>query len=311
MRRWWPLTALVLLLAAASLLSGFRPGGSLPFVSLTPDLKPGPGTLPQPDPARPVLRVGLAAVTSPRANLKHYTALLDYLGRELDRHVIVVQRQTYAEMNELIAAGKVDLAFICTNAYVKGQADFGLEIVAAPEVGGKPEYYSYLIVPSDSNAKGLLDLKGGVFAFTDPLSLSGYIVPIYLLKQAGQTPEGFFRNHIYTYSHDNSIRAVAERLVEGGHVDSLVYDLVVSRDPELAKRVKIINSVGPFGSPPVVVRPGLDPELKGSIQSLLLGLSSSEYGRELLEGIAVDRFVVPDERLYDEARRIAAGAKAQ
>jgi phosphonate transport system substrate-binding protein len=276
---------------------------------------PSPDQLPEtvlkPDPTKPVLRVGLGAVSSPRANLRNYTALLEYLGRELGRRVIVVQRHTYAEMNELIQAGKVDMAFICTFPYIKGQAEFGLELIAAPEVDGKAEYHAYFLVPSGSSATSLLDLRGGIYAFSDPLSLTGYIVPSYLLRQAGQTAEKLFRNHIYTYSHDNSILAVADRLVDGAHVNSLVYNAAVIRDPSLAGRVKIVDTHGPFGSPPVVVRPDLDPDIKASIQRLLLGLDEIDYGREMLREIAVDRFVVPDMRLYDEARRVAGHALGQ
>lgn len=311
MRRWLPYAALILVLVTVFLLTGHRPGGALPFVSILPDPGQAPGAIVEPEPTMPVLRVGLGAVSSPRANLRNYADLLEYLGRELGRRVIVVQRNTYAEMNELIQAGKVDLAFICTFPYIKGQADFGLEMIAAPEVDGSAVYYARFIVPAGSTVSSLLDLRGGVYAFSDPLSLTGFIVPTYLLKQAGQTADKLFRNHIYTYSHDNSILAVADRLVDGAHINSLVYDAAVAHNPSLASRIRIVDSVGPFGSPPVVVRPDLDPELKAGIQGLLLGLDESAYGRELLRNIVVDRFVMPDERLYDEARRLVRQALGQ
>jgi phosphonate transport system substrate-binding protein len=310
-KRHHNLTIILLALAVAVLLYGYNPRGSLPFVSLRSSTGPLPGNPAPQDPPKPVLRVGIAAVTSPRATLRHYDALLVHMGEVLDHQIIVVQRQTYTEMNDLIESGEVDMAFVCTYAYVKGQAEFGLELLAAPVIDGSPEYFSYLIVPGGSQATSLLDLKGRMFAFTDPLSLSGYLVPVHLLKEAGQTPDELFRNHIFTYSHDNSINAVAQRLVDGAHVDSLVYDLEVARDPSLATRVKIVSRIGPFGSPPVVVRPDLDAGLKERVQSFLLGLQDTGIGRELLRQIAVDRFVVPDGDLYEEVRSIAGQVMEQ
>ena len=68
------------------------------------------------------LRIGVAAVLSPEGTVESYAELADYLGEQLDRPAELVQRRTYAEVNALIDAGDVDLAFVCTSAYVRGRA---------------------------------------------------------------------------------------------------------------------------------------------------------------------------------------------
>ena len=255
------------------------------------------------------LRVGIAAVISPKETLRSYNEILDYLGEKIDNPVELYQRQTYAEMNDLVRSGNVDLAFICTQAYVEGQSEFGLELLVAPQVRGKAEYYSYLIVPKDSPIETFEQLRGGTFAFSDPQSNSGRLAPLSYLRQIGEMPESFFKKSFFTYSHDKSIKAVAEKLVDAASVDSLVYDYHVTVDPRYTSRTKVIKKFGPYGSPPVVVRPGLDPALKEKLKGILLNMHDDEKGGKILGALLIDRFVVPDEKAYDPVRDMLANVR--
>lgn len=251
---------------------------------------------------RAPLRVAVSSMVSPKETFRTYQELLKYLETRLDRPVELVQRKTYAEVNNLVRAGGIDLAFVCTLAYVQGQQDFDMELLAAPQVRGEATYRAYIIVPVDSPTQDLDGLRGRIFAFTDPDSNTGRLVPIYLLRQRGQAPEGFFGKVVYTYSHDNSIKAVADKLVDGASVDSLVYDYTLARNPELASRTRVVYRSEPFGAPPVVVHPGLSVELKDRLREAILGMHEDPRGRAILEGLLIDRFVVPDQAAYDPVR---------
>jgi phosphonate transport system substrate-binding protein len=111
-----------------------------------------------------------------------------------------VQRKTYGEINELIGVGQIDLAFICSGPYAGGKEKFGFEALAMPLVRGSHLYQSYLIVNKDSSFQKLDDLRGKIFAFTDPESNTGKLVPTYWLSEEGEKPEDFFAKTIYTYS---------------------------------------------------------------------------------------------------------------
>lgn len=250
------------------------------------------------------LRVAVAAVISPKGTVESYAPLLDYLSRELDRPVELVQRRTYAEVNDLIERGEVDLAFVCTSAYVAGHRDFGMKLIAAPQVDGETVYHSYLIVPADSAATSMADLRNKVFAFTDPMSNTGRLYPTYLVQQLGETPQTFFRRTFFTYSHDDAIRAVAAGLADGAAVDSLVYEFAVARDAELAARTKVIHHSPPFGSPPVVVNPDISPKLQAELETLILELDDRAEGRQILNMLGVDRFTVVDDAAYDSVRAL-------
>ncbi len=181
-----------------------------------------------------------------------------------------------------------------------------MELLVAPEVRGETTYYSYIIVPRDSPAQSLADLRGHAFAFSDPLSNSGHLDPQWLLYQMNATPGTFFSSTLFTYSHDNSIRAVADHLVEGAAVDSLVYDFTIARDPAYSARTRVIDKAGPFGIPPVVVHPDLEPALKTQLRAVLLDMADDAAGETALNTLMIDRFVALDDSAYDSIRDIAA-----
>ena len=124
---------------------------------------------------RQTLRVAVAAMISPKETFIYYRELIDYIGAKLDHDVMLIQRKTYGEVNDLFSREHIDLAFICTGPFVSGNEKFGFEAIATPIIRGKPYYHSYLIVHQDSPFHALEDLKGHDFAFTDPDSNTGHL----------------------------------------------------------------------------------------------------------------------------------------
>ena len=294
----WP--GFFVLLAVLLLAACARP--AYPVVNLR--ASPQPALTPTSPQTRPPLRIAVAAILSPRTTYHVYENLAAYLEERLGEPVEVTQRATYAETNELIRTRQVDLGFVCTGAYIQGHQEFGMELLAVPEINGERTYRSYIIVPAESPAQRWEDLRGTVFAFTDPLSLSGYLSPLYLLRSAGETPDRFFARTLFTYSHENSVRAVGEKWVDGAAVDSLVYEAMAQETPFYRENIRIIWRSVPYGAPPVVVHPGLDPARKAQLQRILLEMDRDPEGRATLALLGVSRFVLPDDRLYDSAREV-------
>lgn len=251
------------------------------------------------------LKVALASITSPKESIVYYEELLQYLEEKLDKPIKVIQRKTYKEVNDLIAAGEVDLAFICTYSYVQGREQFGLEPFLVPSVNGNTTYQSYIIVPADGQIETFTDLRDKRFAFSDPDSTTGYLYPNWLLNKLGETPETFFRSTIFTYSHDNSIKAVADRVVDGAAIDGLVLDYIAEKQPEYASRVRVIDKSAEFGIPPVVVSPWLNQKDRQQIWEILTSMHLNLDGMAILEKIRVEKFVPQNDHAYDGIRKMA------
>jgi phosphonate transport system substrate-binding protein len=297
MKKIFGLMAILLILTACSSAPATQAAG---YVNLT-NLQPLP--TPANSEIKP-LRVAIAAVFSPQGSAESYAPLLDYLSAKLGRPVERVQRRTYAEVNDLLRTGDVDLAFVCTSSYLLGKEQFGLELLVAPQVNGTATYHANIIVPSKSPAQKLSDLEGKVFAFTDPTSFSGRIYPTYLLAQIGVTPETFFGKTFFTYSHDKAIYAVADGQADGASVDSLVYDFALKRDPSLAGKVRLIHVSPAFGIPPVVVSPSIRPQLRAELTDLLLGMNLDTAGHAALAALDYDGFVLVKDEDYQSAKEV-------
>lgn len=250
------------------------------------------------------LRVAVAGVLSPTRTLEYYRELLGYMEQKLGTRVTMVLKPTYSEINDLIRGQRVDMALVCSLPYVKGKESFNLELLVAPQMYGQTTYFSYLIVQQESKATGLGDLRGESFAFTDPLSNSGHLAPAYRLYLMGETPASFFKKQVFTYSHDNSITAVADRLLDGAAVDSLVYKQLEARNPGLISRTRIVEKWGPFGIPPAVVSPDLDPGMKQRLSDFFLNLDKSDEGKVLLGNLAIEKFVLIPDAAYDSIRQM-------
>jgi phosphonate transport system substrate-binding protein len=253
---------------------------------------------------RDTLRIAVAPVLSARPTSALYEQLAAYLSGKLGRPVELVQGKTYSEINDMLKSGDVTVALVCTNPYLQGKDDFGMELIAAPEVDGELVYYSLLIVNKSNRAASLKDLRGATFAFSDPLSNSGRLAPTYQLAKLGSNPDSYFSQTIFTYSHDSSIRAVADGVVAAAAVDSLVFNYLSEVDPALTGKVSVIERWGPFGINPVVVNPHLDAETKAELRRVFLGMNDDPAGESLLSVLGVDRFMVPDDSLYDSVREM-------
>ncbi|MDO8532224.1 MAG: phosphate/phosphite/phosphonate ABC transporter substrate-binding protein [Dehalococcoidia bacterium] len=263
----------------------------------------------RPDTSR--MRFAIAAVLSPRATLENYQALASYLSTRLGRPIEIVQSKSYAETNALLRSGDVSLALVCSGAFVIGRRDFGMQPLVVPVVKGQTTYNSYLVVPSTSPVRTWEDLRHKTFAFTDPLSNSGRLVPVFVLSEMGETPERFFRDFIFTYSHDKSVQAVADGLVDGAAIDSLVYDSMVRQDPSMASRVKVVWKSPAYGINPVVVHPNISPDLRSSLEAIFLGMSADTEGRGVLARLGIDSFTAPDARAYDSIETMLRATAAR
>lgn len=252
------------------------------------------------------LRVAVGAMVSPKETFIYYRQLLDYIGGKLGREVELVQRKTYVEINELLGNGQIDFAFVCSGPYATGRTKYNLELLATPQVQGSHFYRSYLIVNRASSFQGIEDLRGRSFAFTDPDSNTGKLVPTYWVARMGERPEGFFGKIIYTYSHDNSISATAKGLVDGAAVDGLIWDYYHRKNPAFVSLTRVVMESDPYGIPPLVSSPHVASELKERTRQVLFSMHQESEGRRILDELTIEKFIAPEEDWYEPIRRMQA-----
>ncbi len=249
------------------------------------------------------ISLAISAMTSPKETYIYYEKLVEYISQKLGRPIQFKQRKSYEEVNELLKKAVVDIAFICSGAYVSALPENYMEIIAVPVINNKAYYQAYIIVHKDSPYQQFIDLKHKRFALTDPLSNTGYYYPLRRVKELGFTLDHFFSKTIFTYAHDYSIQAVARKLVDGASVDGLIFDYLAKNNPNLVENLRVIEKSEPFGMPPIVVPRGLNPKLKEQLQTVFLNLHLDPKGQQILSQLNIDRFIRGDTVNYSGVLR--------
>ena len=140
---------------------------------------------------RPAFVVAIAPVLSPSRSLLCYRDIVIYLANRLNRRPELITRKTYMEINELVRHRQCDMALVCTYPYVLGKRDFRMEVLVTPVIDNSSHYQSYIVVPRQSPANGLLDLANKRFAINDYLSSSGWLFPAQQLLSQQLNPTYF------------------------------------------------------------------------------------------------------------------------
>jgi phosphonate transport system substrate-binding protein len=216
----------------------------------------------------------------------------------LDAEVELVQRRSYAEVTGLLLEGGVEAAWLCGYPYLQHAA--ALTLLGVPVWRGRPLYRSYLIVSTGDEAAGLAELEGGVHAFSDPDSNSGWLVTASDLARIGRSPEEFFSRTLFTWGHRNVVRAVGSGLARSGSVDGYVWEALAAAEPALAARTHVIAQSEELGFPPFVAR--ADRIGTGPLEAFrraLAALPHTPAGRAALALLQLDGVAPGDPALFD------------
>ena len=92
------------------------------------------------------LKIAISAMISPKETFVYYKQLVNYISNKLNISVVLKQRKTYKEVNDLFKTNELDLAYICSGAFIEGEHDSGFELLVAPIVKKENFYYAYIIV---------------------------------------------------------------------------------------------------------------------------------------------------------------------
>jgi phosphonate transport system substrate-binding protein len=264
--------------------------------------------------------IRLLTYLSPGLPLDLFGAVADHLrrcpglgGRPIalasEERVSGPGRSSVDRSEDPFSRGEADVGFMCAPTYLalrereRPPAELlGVAPVFADErARGEPVYFCDVIVRRGSPVSSFLDLEGGVWAYNDPWSLTGYGG---LSARLGSPEEAgrFFGRTIRSGSHPASVRLVADGGADAASIDSNVLRLLLERDPALREEVRVLEPWGPYPIQPVVVRADLDPALKGALRESLLETEADPLTRPELEGFGLKRFVAVGEEDYDAGR---------
>src|SRR5262249_49414422 len=162
-------------------------------------------------------------------------------------------------------------------------------------------YFSDVVVAADNPARSFRDLRGGVWAYNDVCSLSGFHC---LLRRIDPDGAGrhFFRAMRVSGAHHVSIDWVARGLADAAAIDSNGLRLAFAREPELRSRIRVLESWGPHPIQPIAARADLPVEMRRAVAAALLELGRDLDARTALAAYGVRGFTPVDDSLYAAER---------
>jgi phosphonate transport system substrate-binding protein len=257
------------------------------------------------------LRIGTYLASNDQA-VSLYELVTEEVGRRLGLPTELVVETSYESCEKDLN----EVCFVCSLPYVTFERR-GLDLavpVAAPVLegeryGGRPIYFSDVIVHRDSPFRSFLDLRGRSWAYNEPMSHSGYGITRYHLVRLGET-DGFFGEVVEAGFHREAIRMVARREVDGSAIDSQVLAVELRDHPELAEQVRVVEALGPSTIQPVAVSRRVPQDVREAIREVLVTMAEDPVVRERLVRGLVARFVPVDASAYDDIRMMVDACEA-
>ncbi len=236
--------------------------------------------------------------------------LKKFLEKDTGYHFEMYIPQSYIAVVEAFGSKRVDLAVINTFGYLLAHNKFGAEARLTVVRYGKSTYQAEIVARTDNKAiQNIKDLQGKKFAFVDPASMSGFIVPTKMFKDAGIK----LGETIFAQKHDAVISMVYQGRVDagaafysppenGGIQDARI--LVRTQYPDVEKKIKIIGLTEEIPNDPVAFRKDLPEEMKNKISQGFVDYVKTPKGKEIMKKLLVTDFKVGKDSDYDGIQKM-------
>lgn len=238
-------------------------------------------------------------------------SLKKFLEAEIGKSFDVQVPVSYIALVEAFGTKRADMGIVNTFGYILAHEKFGVTAKLRIISFGRNQYFGQIIAHKDG-PKSIEELKGKKFAFVDPASSSGYLLPAKLFKDRNIKLKDF----VFAGRHDSVVSMVYQKQVDAGatfHVPELnekgepmdARRLVRAQYPDVDEKVVILEKTGPVPNDPVIFRQNFPPELAEKITMALQKFVRSEEGLKTFKALFnVTDFEPAQDSDYDPVRKI-------
>jgi phosphonate transport system substrate-binding protein len=199
-----------------------------------------------------------------------YSRLGALIADRLGCDVVTQTGTNYTAVIEAMRAHRVDMASFGAFSYVLAHTVAGAEAVAtfAAADGTPGSYFATITTWPGSGITTLQQVRGKAFAFSDPASTSGHLIPSYGLVKAGIDPDKDIRP-FYTGSHTASFEALHNHKVPAGELNSIAIAGAEQAGFYQASDYVTLWKSAPILNGPIAVRSDLPPAFKARLTQIL------------------------------------------
>ena len=208
----------------------------------------------------PKVVVALKPDKDPDQMMKERKSLSDFLSSKLGKPVEVIVPLTSAVILEGMANGTIDLGYLSATDMINARDKNLANVLLAGEIEGKAWYKSYWVSLKEKPYDNVEDLRGKPIAFSGKTSTSGYLIPVWDMKQRGlltkpDAEEFFGKGNVWFGSgYVSAIERVLNGEAEAAAVSYYVLDKDKHLTAEQRAKLKKVAEQGPVPTHVIAVR---------------------------------------------------------
>jgi phosphonate transport system substrate-binding protein len=244
------------------------------------------------------LVIGLLPTESAPTVIRLNEPLRAYLEKRLELPVELVVGANYAATSEALRFGRLDVAYLGPVTYILQSRRAKLLPFARPShavVG--PTFQAAVIVPANSPAQTLADLRGKEIAFGDPASTSGTWVPRYQLLEAGLVAGRDYTLRVLG-AHDAVALSVANGKADAGGLSLPIYQRLIREGKIDGAKVRVLAESPAIPEYMFTFREGLDPAFREDVRKAFISITDPA----VLQVLNAEAFIAATDSDVDRVR---------
>jgi phosphonate transport system substrate-binding protein len=247
------------------------------------------------------IKVGLIPTEGGADIVKRFKPLMEHLENQLGIEVEGISAADYAGLITAMANKHLDFAYFGPKSYIEAADRAGAEaLVLELDSSRQPGYHGIVITKKDSGIKSMEDAKGKLFAFTDPNSTSGCLVPnILFARDMKVKPENYFKEIKFSGSHGASILGVKNKTIEVAATNNIDLDRMIEKGAVSKDDFNILWTSDLIPGAPMCARKDLPSSLKEAFRGAVLSFNANKQGIMKLQN---GGYQYADDSVYDVVR---------
>jgi phosphonate transport system substrate-binding protein len=241
--------------------------------------------------------------TDSSANItERYDNLVRHLETRLGVPIDVKVATDYAGVITGMQFKHIDFAYFGPKSYVEAAKRANAEaFVIEVSQDGTNGYHGLIITKKGSGLKTVADLKGKVWAYVDPNSTSGTLVPmVYFLNELKIDPERYFSKVVYSGSHEASMLSVKAGRIDGASTNDLDMARGNGKQWNADEDFEIIWTSRLIPGSPMAYRSDLPETLKKALAAAFLDYKD----RDGLEMLKIREYAPVTDATYNPIREL-------
>jgi phosphonate transport system substrate-binding protein len=247
--------------------------------------------------------LGVLPRHTPSETAEMYRPLAAYLSHELGTTVKVETTADFKSFWTAVAAGRYRLVHYNQYHYVRAHKELGHTVIAKNEELNRSAMGAAIVIRKDSGIKSLADLRGKKIIFGgDRQALMSYIIPTYLLRQAGLNAGDYSEE--FTPTPPNVALTVFFRRADAGGVADIALDMPFVREKIDVTQMVTLTKSEPVAYLPWAVRGDVPAAERERIQKLLLGVKAAPEGSKIFKAAVLTNLVSAKDEEYSFVRSV-------